>query len=96
MPIVQNRFGPIDHCMELREHAGGDKDLFSAERKMRKQRQKMEQQREKEYQREKAREKNNVFNFINTTLGDKGWCICFLLFRVIIRYHSIDNYHLLL
>ncbi|XP_043275966.1 zinc finger CCCH-type with G patch domain-containing protein [Venturia canescens] len=61
----------LDHCMELREHAGGDKDLFTAERKMQKQRRKMEQQREKQYIREKAREKNNVFNFINTTLGDK-------------------------
>lgn len=57
--------------MELRENAGGDKNLFSVERKMRKQRQKLEQQREKQYQREKEREENNVFNFINATLGDK-------------------------
>lgn len=57
--------------MELREFAGGDKDLFSAERKMRKQQQKLEQQREKQYQREKERENSNVFNFINKTLGDK-------------------------
>lgn len=57
--------------MELRERAGGDRDLFTAERKMEKQRRKIEQQREKQYIREKAREKSNVFNFINTTLGDK-------------------------
>ncbi|XP_012542684.1 zinc finger CCCH-type with G patch domain-containing protein [Monomorium pharaonis] len=61
----------LDHCMELREFAGNDKDLFSAERKMRKQQQKLEQQREKQYQREKQKEDNNVFNFINRTLGDK-------------------------
>lgn len=60
-----------DHCMELREIAGGDKDLFSAERKMRKQQQKLEQQRERQYQREKQKEDRNVFNFINKTLGDK-------------------------
>jgi len=57
--------------MELREAAGDDKDLFSAERKMRKQ-QKLEQQRERQYQRKKQKEDdNNVFNFINKTLGDK-------------------------
>ncbi|EFN81050.1 zinc finger CCCH-type with G patch domain-containing protein [Harpegnathos saltator] len=61
----------LDHCMELREFAGGDKDLFSAERKMRKQQQKLEQQRERQYQKEKERENSNVFNFINKTLGDK-------------------------
>ncbi|KAG6801930.1 zinc finger CCCH-type with G patch domain-containing protein [Apis mellifera caucasica] len=61
----------LDHCMELRENAGGDKNLFSVERKMRKQQQKLEQQREKQYQREKEREENNIFNFINATLGDK-------------------------
>lgn len=57
--------------MELRENAGGDENLFSVERRMRKQQQKLEQQRQKQYQREKEREENNVFNFINATLGDK-------------------------
>ncbi|XP_071578322.1 zinc finger CCCH-type with G patch domain-containing protein isoform X1 [Temnothorax nylanderi] len=61
----------LDHCMELREFAGNDKDLFSAERKMRKQQQKLEQQRERQYRREKEKEDSNVFNFINKTLGDK-------------------------
>ncbi|XP_011702720.1 PREDICTED: zinc finger CCCH-type with G patch domain-containing protein [Wasmannia auropunctata] len=61
----------LDHCMELREFAGDDKDLFSAERKMRKQQQKLEQQRERQYQKEKQKEDNNVFNFINKALGDK-------------------------
>lgn len=66
----QNNFFS-DHCMELRENAGGDKNLFSVERRMQKQQQKLEQQRERQYQREKEREQNNVFNFINATLGDK-------------------------
>lgn len=57
--------------MELREFAGGDKDLFSAERKMRKQQRKLEQQREKQYQRDKQKEDSNVFNFLNKTLGDR-------------------------
>lgn len=61
----------LDHCMKLRENAGGEKNLFSVERRMRKQQQKLEQQREKQYQREKEREEKNVFNFINATLGDK-------------------------
>lgn len=60
-----------DHCMELREFAGNDKDLFSAERKIRKQQQKLEQQRERQYQRESQKKDSNVFNFINKTLGDK-------------------------
>lgn len=57
--------------MELREFAGNDKDLFSAERKMRKQQHKLEQQKERQYQREKQREDNNVFNFLNKALGDR-------------------------
>lgn len=62
----------LDHCMELREFAGNDKDLFSAERKMRKQQQKLEQQKEREYRREKQKEDSNVFNFLNKTLGDRS------------------------
>ncbi|KYQ46904.1 Zinc finger CCCH-type with G patch domain-containing protein [Trachymyrmex zeteki] len=60
----------LDYCMELREFAGDDKNLFSAERKMRKQQQKLEQQRERQYQRQKQKQ-DNVFNFINEALGDK-------------------------
>ncbi|XP_020287630.1 zinc finger CCCH-type with G patch domain-containing protein [Pseudomyrmex gracilis] len=62
----------LDHCMQLREFAGGDKDLFSAERKMRKHQRKIEQQSERQYQKDKEDgKKSNVFNFINKTLGDK-------------------------
>lgn len=55
--------------MELREIAGNDKNLFSAEFKMRKKQQKLEQQRQREYEREKKNEQNNIFNFLNTTLN---------------------------
>lgn len=71
MQCIIDLFHFSDHCMELRELAGGDKDLFSAERKMRKQQRKLEQQRKKQYQREKQKDDKNVFNFINKTLGDK-------------------------
>lgn len=71
MCIIIYLFYSPDHCMQLREFAGGDKDLFSAERKMRKQQRKLDQQRERQYQRDKQKEDSNVFNFINKTLGDK-------------------------
>lgn len=58
--------------MNLRENAGGDKDLFSVQRRMIKQEKKLEEQRKKEYLREKLKEKHNVFNFINSKLGDKS------------------------
>ncbi|XP_014223164.1 zinc finger CCCH-type with G patch domain-containing protein [Trichogramma pretiosum] len=61
----------LDYCMELKEHAGGDKNLFSVERQMQRQKRKLKQQREKEYSNQVKREKSNVFNFINKTLGDK-------------------------
>lgn len=57
--------------MALREQAGGNEDLFTVERKMRKQQRKMEIQRQKQYEKEKQRKDHNVFNFINTTLSDK-------------------------
>ncbi|XP_012284436.1 zinc finger CCCH-type with G patch domain-containing protein isoform X2 [Orussus abietinus] len=60
----------LDHCMELRENAGGDEDLFSVQRRMQKEQRKLEQKQEKLYQKEKQREKNNVFNIINAALGE--------------------------
>ncbi|XP_012269744.2 zinc finger CCCH-type with G patch domain-containing protein isoform X1 [Athalia rosae] len=62
----------LDHCMELRENANGDKDLFSVERRLKRQQQRMDQLREKQYQKEIRNERSNVFNFINSTLGDKA------------------------
>lgn len=58
--------------MVLRENAGGDKDLFSVERKMQKQKRKLEHQRQKEYLREKQKDKNNVFSFLNSAIGNSS------------------------
>ncbi|KAI4501267.1 hypothetical protein M0802_003640 [Mischocyttarus mexicanus] len=71
----------LDHCMELREIAGNDKDLFSAEFKMRRKQKKLEQQRQREYEREKEKEqkitlissscqKNSARHRQNTTFFD--------------------------
>ncbi|XP_051167034.1 zinc finger CCCH-type with G patch domain-containing protein [Leptopilina boulardi] len=62
----------LDHCMHLREMANGDKNLFSAERKMQKQKLKMEQQRQRQYEKEQKIEKSDIFNFINDTLSSKA------------------------
>ncbi|KAJ6633505.1 Zinc finger CCCH-type with G patch domain-containing protein [Pseudolycoriella hygida] len=53
----------LDHCMELREKANGDKDLFSVERKWKKQQKKQEEINMRAYEREQH--SNNVFNFLN-------------------------------
>lgn len=66
------KFDFSDHCMHLREMANGDKNLFSAERKMQKQKLKMEQQRQRQYEKEQKIEKSDIFNFINDTLSSKG------------------------
>lgn len=57
----------LDHCMMLKENAGGDQDLFKAERKIKKLQRKHEIMLEKAYEREK--EKTNVFTFLNKKLG---------------------------
>lgn len=68
--------------MALREIAGGAQDFFNAEKILKKQEKKLEDQRNRDYQRQKDAEKHDVFNFINTTLGDKSKlvkCIRFFL-----------------
>ncbi|XP_066597078.1 zinc finger CCCH-type with G patch domain-containing protein isoform X2 [Prorops nasuta] len=67
MPVGKS----LDHCMELRELSGDSKDIFSMEKRIRKQQQQIEKQAERQYHREKERQKHNVFNFLNSTLGDK-------------------------
>ncbi|KAJ8976943.1 hypothetical protein NQ317_010139 [Molorchus minor] len=59
----------LDHCMKLREQSGGDKDLFSVEKKLKKMQRKQEMQSKKAYERESK--KVDVFNFINKTLGEQ-------------------------
>lgn len=60
-----------DHCMQLRENAGQGENLLRVERRMHIRKRKMERTREKQYQREKQRERNNIFDFLNTTLANK-------------------------
>lgn len=53
--------------MLLRENAGGDKDLFSVERKLKRLQKRQEAQNQKVYEQEKK--KVNIFNFLNDTLS---------------------------
>lgn len=62
----------LDHCMHLREMANGDKNLFSAERKMQKQKLKLERQSRIQYEKEQRIEKSDIFNFINDTLSSSA------------------------
>lgn len=56
----------LDHCMELREQANGDKDLFSVEKKLKQMKKKEERISANAYAREK--QKTDVFSFINDTV----------------------------
>lgn len=56
----------LDHCMELREQANGDKDLFSVEKKLKRQQQRQEILNVKAYEREK--QKQDIFNFLNQNI----------------------------
>ncbi|KAI8119322.1 hypothetical protein FF38_06884 [Lucilia cuprina] len=58
----------LDHCMELREAANGDKDLFSVEKKLQKDQKKQEQLNAKAYARESQKSSTDVFSFINDTI----------------------------
>lgn len=52
--------------MTLRENAGGDENLFSVERRLKKIQKQQEKRNEKAYEREK--QKKDVFKFLNDTL----------------------------
>lgn len=56
--------------MQLREQAGGDKNLFSVERRLKKLRKKQQRQMEKSYEREKHSKSEDVFHLINRTLSE--------------------------
>ncbi|XP_075151467.1 zinc finger CCCH-type with G patch domain-containing protein isoform X2 [Haematobia irritans] len=56
----------LDHCMKLREAANGDKNLFSAEKKLQKQKKKQEVINAKAYDRETNRV--DVFSFLNENI----------------------------
>lgn len=57
----------LDHCMALREQANGNKDLFSVEKRLKRQQERQERQNVKAYEREKQRE-DNIFNFLNQNI----------------------------
>lgn len=59
----------LDHCMRLREQAGGDKNLFSVERKLKRLQRKQEKQNQRVYERQS--QKRDVFDFMNNTLSTK-------------------------
>lgn len=60
----------LDHCMELREAANGDKDFFSIEKKLQRQKKKQEKVNAKSYERELQR--TDVFSFINDNILGGG------------------------
>nr|CAD7447727.1 unnamed protein product [Timema bartmani] len=57
----------LDHCMNLKEQAGGDENLFKVEKRLKRLQQKHEKQQEKQFEKEKNRV--DVFDFLNNTLG---------------------------
>lgn len=56
----------LDHCMALREQANGDKDLFSVERKLKRQQERQEIINAKAYEREKQNQ--DIFSFLNENI----------------------------
>ncbi|XP_052895584.1 zinc finger CCCH-type with G patch domain-containing protein [Anopheles moucheti] len=63
----------LDYCMELREQANGDKDLFSVEKKLVQLRKQQEKRDAKDYERRaKADKAKDVFAFINEQVFSGG------------------------
>lgn len=56
----------LDHCMTLREQANGDKNLFSVEKKLKRQQERQEILNAKAYEREK--QNIDVFSFLNQNI----------------------------
>ena len=67
VPIAAQILPPgrsLDHCMELRNQANGDKNLFSVERKLKQQKIKQDKINEKAY----SAPKKDFFNYINESI----------------------------
>ncbi|XP_055910969.1 zinc finger CCCH-type with G patch domain-containing protein [Eupeodes corollae] len=60
----------LDHCMELREAANGDQNLFSVEKKLKQHQKRQETLNAKAYARESK--KTDVFSFLNGTILASG------------------------
>lgn len=58
----------LDHCMELREAANGDKDLFSVEKRLKKDQKKQELINARCYERETVNKTQDVFSFLNDNI----------------------------
>lgn len=56
----------LDHCMALREQANGDRNLFSVERKLKRQQEKQEAISARAYESEK--QKQDIFSFLNQSI----------------------------
>ncbi|XP_050665384.1 zinc finger CCCH-type with G patch domain-containing protein isoform X1 [Leptidea sinapis] len=64
----------LDHCMEISQRAAGQ-DPLKIEQMMKRRQKKEEERNKRAYEREKERERRNVFNFLNKTIGDSaGTC----------------------
>uniref|UniRef100_A0A182Q6B9 Zinc finger CCCH-type with G patch domain-containing protein n=1 Tax=Anopheles farauti TaxID=69004 RepID=A0A182Q6B9_9DIPT len=63
----------LDYCMELREQANGDKDLFSVEKKLVQLKKQQEKRAARDYERRsKADKAKDVFSFINEQVFNGG------------------------
>ncbi|XP_050088143.1 zinc finger CCCH-type with G patch domain-containing protein [Anopheles aquasalis] len=64
----------LDYCMELREQANGDRDLFSVEKKLVQLRRQQEKRDARDYarQQEAAAKRKDVFSFINDKVLSSG------------------------
>lgn len=56
----------LDHCMALREQANGNKNLFSVEKKLKRQQERQEILNARAYEREKNNQ--DIFNFLNQNI----------------------------
>ncbi|CAK1548286.1 unnamed protein product [Leptosia nina] len=59
----------LDHCMAISERIKGQ-DPLKVEQRLKRLQKKAEERNKRAYEREKEKERRNVFNFINKTLGD--------------------------
>ncbi|XP_069676866.1 zinc finger CCCH-type with G patch domain-containing protein isoform X2 [Periplaneta americana] len=59
----------LDHCMALKEKAGGDENLFKVEKRLKRLQRKHERQSQEQY--ERGKQQTSVFDFINSKLGGK-------------------------
>lgn len=62
----------LDYCMNLREQSNGDKDLFSVERKLKKEQKKQEAINQKAYERDSQQASGDIFSFINENVFASG------------------------